>query len=173
MSAVRNLANQNRTVICTIHQPSPMTYMLFDKLLLLTAGRVIYFGPSRDVVNFFATCIYKFPYRTGSNPADYFIAVAGGFLHASNDKTVSGTDLAAMYSNSELSRLFLDNVETMIAMDLAAVGAPQPGAEIVSNYNTSTRNQVLTLCKRVVLKTKKLGRTVLTTFFRLVYQILL
>src|SRR5690606_9020761 len=41
MAAVRNLANQNRTVICTIHQPSPQTFDLFDKLSLMAEGRII------------------------------------------------------------------------------------------------------------------------------------
>lgn len=83
MAAVRNLSNQNRTIICTIHQPSPATYMLFDKLLLLANGKVIYFGPSRDVVNYFVTSPYGFHYRPGSNPADFVVAVAGSFVTSS------------------------------------------------------------------------------------------
>jgi ABC-type multidrug transport system ATPase subunit len=96
MAAVRNLANQNRTVsvkklscvrlflvgpiyrvifafqiLCTIHQPSPDTYALFDKLLLLAEGRVIYFGPSKDVVSYFVNSPYQFPYVNGANPADF------------------------------------------------------------------------------------------------------
>ncbi|KAJ1403806.1 hypothetical protein B484DRAFT_309781, partial [Ochromonadaceae sp. CCMP2298] len=53
MSAVRNLANQNRTVVCTIHQPSEDTYALFDKLLLLAEGRVIFHGPAKHIVPYF------------------------------------------------------------------------------------------------------------------------
>lgn len=166
MSAVRNLANQNRTVICTIHQPSPLTFMLFDKLLLLASGRVIYFGPSRDIVNYFATSPYKFPYKTGSNPADYLIAVGGGFISSSNGKTIPGTELAAYYAGGELYRLFMENIDTMIAMDLAAVGPPQAGSEVVSEYNTSTLNQMKTLCHRVVVKTVKQRKPTITTFFR-------
>lgn len=86
MSAVRNLANQNRTIIATIHQPSTATYLLFDKLLLMAEGRVIYFGPSRNVVSYFTESPYKFTYKEGSNPADFVIAVAGGFLNACNGK---------------------------------------------------------------------------------------
>lgn len=165
MSAVRNLANQNRTVICTIHQPSPLTYMLFDKLLLMASGRVIYFGPSRDIVNYFATSPYKFAYKTGSNPADYLIAVAGGFLPASNGKTIPGTELASYYSGGELYRLFIENIDTMIAMDLAAVG-PGEADDIVSDYNTGTLNQMKTLCHRVVVKTVKQRKPTVTTFMR-------
>ncbi len=44
---------------------------LFDKLLLLAHGRVVYFGPSRDIVHYFTSSIYKFPYTPGYNPADF------------------------------------------------------------------------------------------------------
>jgi ABC-type multidrug transport system ATPase subunit len=43
IAAVRNLANQNRTIISTIHQPSAQTFELFDKLLLLAAGFFYYY----------------------------------------------------------------------------------------------------------------------------------
>jgi ABC-type multidrug transport system ATPase subunit len=173
MSAVRNLANQNRTVICTIHQPSPMTYMLFDKLLLLAAGKVIFFGPSRDVVNYFATSPYKFPYKTGSNPADYLIAVGGGFIPSSHGKTITANELSTYYTNGELYKLFMENIDTMIAMDLAAVGPPQTDASLQGDYNTSTINQVKTLCLRVVAVAIKKKRTILTTFFRFVIYFIL
>jgi ABC-type multidrug transport system ATPase subunit len=38
MAAVRNLANENRTILSTIHQPSMQTFELFDKLLLMAKG---------------------------------------------------------------------------------------------------------------------------------------
>jgi ABC-type multidrug transport system ATPase subunit len=91
MSAVRNLANQNRTVICTIHQPSHQTYELFDTLLLLARGRVIYFGAANEAIDYFMmNSPYHFPYRQGTNPADYVIAVGGGFLAAGDGRQVTG-----------------------------------------------------------------------------------
>lgn len=81
MSTVRLLADQQRTVICTIHQPSPATYALFNTLLLLSEGQVLYFGPAADAVGYFSTtCPYRFPYLMGSNPAEYVIAVASGAI---------------------------------------------------------------------------------------------
>lgn len=170
MAAVRNLANQNRTVICTIHQPSPQTYLLFDKLLLLAEGRVIYFGPSRDVVNYFVSSPYQFYYKPGSNPADFVIAVAGSFVFSSSGQKVSGGELAALYSSSEIAKIFRENVDTMIATDSAAAAtAADTGAdeheENEMEYNTSTFNQIKVLCSRMILRTMKNKRpTVITTF---------
>ena len=43
----------SRPSLCTIHQPSPKTYMLFDSVLLLAAGTVVFAGPGADLVAFF------------------------------------------------------------------------------------------------------------------------
>ena len=166
MAAVRNLANQNRTVICTIHQPSPITYFLFDKLLLLAEGSVIYFGPARDVVNYFTSSPYQFPYVRGTNPADFVISVGGSFTPAGNGKFIPGSELASYYASSELCRVFMENIDTMIAMDLAAVGDIDPSAEEVSEYATSTGYQLRTLMERVLVKTAKEPKTTKATFGR-------
>ena len=44
---VRRLAKeQNVLVVCTIHQPNFDTFSLFDRLLLLAGGQVMYDGPT-------------------------------------------------------------------------------------------------------------------------------
>jgi ABC-type multidrug transport system ATPase subunit/ABC-type multidrug transport system permease subunit len=105
MSAVRNLANQNRTVICTIHQPSEDTFALFDTLLLLAEGRVIYFGPAATTTEYFTLSPYKFVCKTGANPADFVVAVAGSFVPAGDGRMVPGGELAAYYATTEQARL--------------------------------------------------------------------
>jgi ABC-type multidrug transport system ATPase subunit len=167
MAAVRNLANQNRTVICTIHQPSPRTYFLFDKLLLLAHGKVIYFGPARDVVSYFVTSPYAYKYVRGTNPADFVISVAGGFINGGNGKAVSGEELAAYYSKGDLFRLFMENIDTMVAMDKAAAPPPaevHPDDEL--EFITSTQWQVKILLHRVFFKTLKERRPTVVSAMR-------
>ena len=60
VGSVRRLCDQNRTVILSIHQPSPATFESFDLLLLLSAGRVCYFGPAGKAVKFFTESPFKF-----------------------------------------------------------------------------------------------------------------
>ena len=38
--SLRTLADSGRTVLCTIHQPRPDIFSLFDTLLLMSAGEV-------------------------------------------------------------------------------------------------------------------------------------
>lgn len=46
MSVVKSLASHGITVCATIHSPTPYMFNLFDRLLLLLKGRVVYFGPN-------------------------------------------------------------------------------------------------------------------------------
>ena len=36
------------TVCATIHSPSPQTFELFDKVIILLSGRIVYFGDNGE-----------------------------------------------------------------------------------------------------------------------------
>ncbi|CUI11978.1 ABC transporter, putative, partial [Bodo saltans] len=63
--------DDKRTVLCTIHSPSSELFALFDDLLLLGKGHVIYHGPTADAVKYFASIGYPVPPRT--NPSEYYM----------------------------------------------------------------------------------------------------
>jgi ABC-type multidrug transport system ATPase subunit len=46
-------ASRGVTVICTIHQPSSRVFSKFDFVLLLSGGKVVYFGPMSEVADYF------------------------------------------------------------------------------------------------------------------------
>lgn len=64
------LAKSGRTLIATIHQPSSDIYHLFDDLLLLSGGNVLYNGNAARCIDYFANLGYQCPKFT--NPADYY-----------------------------------------------------------------------------------------------------
>jgi len=64
--------NQNRTVICTIHQPRSNIFDLFDQLVVLSLGEVVYAGPAADALPFFAR-ITSTVCPTRGNPADHIV----------------------------------------------------------------------------------------------------
>jgi len=68
---LRRVAHMHqRTIVATIHQPSSEIFDLFDDLVLLSAGRVIYHGPANHAMTYFSTHLgYAMPKYT--NPADY------------------------------------------------------------------------------------------------------
>lgn len=68
---LRELANEGKTIITTIHQPSSAMFGLFDKILLLSEGETIFYGPRQDVKSYFEAVGYPFP--PDFNPFDYLL----------------------------------------------------------------------------------------------------
>lgn len=67
---LRGMAHtQGRTIVCTIHQPSSEVFHMFDDLLVMAAGQIIYLGEAEAMVEYFAGLGYRCP--TYTNPADY------------------------------------------------------------------------------------------------------
>jgi len=69
---LRDLAHQEgRTVICTIHTPSSELYDVFDDVLLLAKGSVVYHGPRNEAPEYFGKLGYAVPQRI--NPSEHFM----------------------------------------------------------------------------------------------------
>jgi len=54
------------TVLMSLLQPAPETFDLFDDILLLSEGQIIYQGPREHIVEFFAGCGFRCPERKGT-----------------------------------------------------------------------------------------------------------
>jgi len=88
---------QGCTFVVTIHQPAPVVFDAFNRLVLLNIGRLAYWGPGRSApLEFFAA--QGFPYRQGYNVAEYLIDTL-----SSHDEGTGGThDFEGYYSRSKL-----------------------------------------------------------------------
>ena len=73
MEILRDLARSGRTIVSTIHQPNSDIFEMFDRLMLLAQGKIIYFNEARHSVAHFDKIGYKCPEL--SNPADYFMSI--------------------------------------------------------------------------------------------------
>ena len=69
ISNLKDLTNKGKTVIATIHQPSSDILRLFDDMLILNHGKIIYLGEVNNLVSYFSSIGYKCPEYT--NPSDY------------------------------------------------------------------------------------------------------
>ncbi|KAL7162523.1 hypothetical protein ACSBR2_042921 [Camellia fascicularis] len=54
------------TVLMSLLQPAPETFDLFDDIILLSEGQIVYQGPRENVVEFFESCGFKCPERKGT-----------------------------------------------------------------------------------------------------------
>lgn len=66
---LRELAMQDRTVVCTIHQPSSAIFALFDQIYILAQGQCVYQGSPQALVPLLTSVNLNCP--RSYNPADF------------------------------------------------------------------------------------------------------
>ncbi|CAD8196359.1 unnamed protein product [Paramecium octaurelia] len=86
--------DQDKTIIFTIHQPSSDIFLLFDKIMLLVQGKLIYQGDRCKIISYFKSFGFECP--THSNPMDYLISIT----HSEDPKNVEAYSL--YFQNYEL-----------------------------------------------------------------------
>ncbi|KAF5280010.1 hypothetical protein FQA39_LY05391 [Lamprigera yunnana] len=73
---LKQLTQEGKTVICTIHQPSSLLFEIFDHLYAIAEGRCIYQGSIKGMLPYLEeTGLRCPPYH---NPADYLLEIANG-----------------------------------------------------------------------------------------------
>jgi ABC-type multidrug transport system ATPase subunit len=54
------------TALVSLLQPAPETFDLFDEVILMAEGKIVYHGPRTQVLQFFEDCGFKCPERKGA-----------------------------------------------------------------------------------------------------------
>lgn len=54
------------TILMSLLQPAPETFDLFDDIILLSEGQIVYQGPREFVLDFFEYCGFRCPDRKGT-----------------------------------------------------------------------------------------------------------
>jgi len=97
------------TRLVSLLQPGPETFSLFDEVILLAEGMVIYSGPIEEVVDYFASLGYQQPHTM--DVADFLQSVAtpdGEMMFRAEDspreKHYSSEEFAEAFRNSEFHK---------------------------------------------------------------------
>ncbi|KAI9597712.1 P-loop containing nucleoside triphosphate hydrolase protein [Syncephalis fuscata] len=69
MQTLKDLTYNGKTVVVSLHQPSYEIYNLIDNIIFMAEGRVIYSGPTQDLVKYFGRVGLHCPIY--SNPTDF------------------------------------------------------------------------------------------------------
>lgn len=54
------------TILMSLLQPAPETFELFDDVILLSEGQIVYEGPREHILEFFESCGFRCPERKGT-----------------------------------------------------------------------------------------------------------
>eukprot|EP01038_Epipyxis_sp_PR26KG_P011115 gene11115-14918_t len=73
METLKTLSNNNRIVFTVVHQPRSSIYELFNRVLLLSCGKTMYYGPAADGLLYFSHIGFVCPSQY--NPVDYYLDV--------------------------------------------------------------------------------------------------
>ncbi|VAI01864.1 unnamed protein product [Triticum turgidum subsp. durum] len=66
VSCLQQLAHiSESTILVSLLQPAPETYQLFDDIILMAEGQIVYHGPRSCIMSFFESCGFKCPGRKG------------------------------------------------------------------------------------------------------------
>lgn len=147
MTSLRHLAVNGRTIVSTIHQPRSSIFALFDQLCLLSEGRVMYFGPAKDAVPYFAGLNFQSPAQF--NPADFFLDLL------SVDPRSADRELNTQARVEYLGNKFEAQSEPLMVdgphQDVEA-GAGEEGSKDEqlkdTEFQTSWVNEFIVLCSR-------------------------
>jgi ATP-binding cassette subfamily G (WHITE) protein 2 len=94
--ALKNLSDSGEcTVVCTIHQPQPKIFNLFDNLILMKKGSIVYQGGAKKSVNFLIQL--NMPLPPDESLADFLL-----------DVVTPGKDDEVVDAHSALSFLHVD-----------------------------------------------------------------
>ena len=142
MRAVRNVANSNRTVTVTIHQPSTEIFEAFDQLVLLQrGGRLTYFGPlgehSSDLISYLESFPGVNPIKPGYNPATWMLEVTGGSM-ATTFKAAD-LDFPEKYASSDLKISNDKEGDEIVARTLESSSELRIESRYATSFTTQAR----------------------------------
>ncbi|KAL6759459.1 P-loop containing nucleoside triphosphate hydrolase protein [Haematococcus lacustris] len=98
MTVVKQLVADGTTICATIHSPTSQCFNLFDRLIMLVKGKVVYFGPTHGGLEFANSALTGVKEMSeGYNEAEFLVDYV-----TEADRQGKGEALAEHYTNSEL-----------------------------------------------------------------------
>jgi len=130
LKLLKQLALGGRTIVCTIHQPSSRMYLLFDDLMLLSDGHVMYYGPAKDATAYFSKIAPACP--SYYNPADYLLQLA--VTEKDPDGTLMKDRLVGHYEKEVYPNLQIEKVDPSTKTPLFVKGEAKWPSSFIEQF---------------------------------------
>lgn len=170
IQSVKNLAKrEKRTIATTVHQPSSHVFHMFDKLVLISEGKVAYFGKTEEVLDFFE--YVGSPCYPNWNPADFIMemltieselknTIADKFVEYKRKHAIAESSYGNLKTNGILNGGFTGSRENIESLEQPN-GFTQANEDCkedkikLARWPTGFSTQFKALCKRSFIQSKQ------------------
>ncbi|CAF1270390.1 unnamed protein product [Rotaria sordida] len=154
------------TIVCSIHQPQAKIFNLFDSLILLKAGHVLYQGPRRQAMDVYRTAGFPCPIHT--NPADHLLDVITPPRH----NPVLGTPTISLEQQAAIDEAII-KVQPPLSIDLS-MGENKRLAQMSSLlHNPTWLKQVQILLRRTFQEQFRQSQIIITSLVQTIIMAIL
>ncbi|XP_035668586.1 broad substrate specificity ATP-binding cassette transporter ABCG2-like isoform X1 [Branchiostoma floridae] len=127
MMLLQRLSQRGKTIIFSIHQPRFSIFRLFDSLMLLANGEVVYHGASGQALDYFQSIGHECELH--NNPADFFLDVING------DSTAVAAVMQDIEKEEKMEELSVEVLNENNKKDIA--NSENDGALLSQQYTKS------------------------------------
>ncbi|XP_047094974.1 ABC transporter G family member 48-like [Lolium rigidum] len=145
----------NETVMISLLQPPPETYNLFDDIILLSEGYIVYHGPRENILEFFESSGFRCPERKGI--ADFLQEVISKkdqqqywYLENEQYRYVSVPEFAERFKSFHVGEQMLKEVQIPFEKSKT-----HPAALTTKKYGLSMKESLKAVMSREVLLMKR------------------
>ncbi|KAJ2226285.1 hypothetical protein GGF40_001936 [Coemansia sp. RSA 1286] len=124
--------------IMTIHQPNARIFNIFDKVILLSQGSVVYFGPTSSAIHYFAGIGYQCPVH--ENPADFFVDLMTLDYRSEETLLASKERVESLVEQFSAHRNKMDMLEDDTAQKRMDAGVADDLSETITEQVSIARN---------------------------------
>lgn len=149
---LKKLAQEGKTIICTIHSPSALLFEMFDHLYALADGCCIYQGSSKNLVPFLTDLDLICPETY--NPADFLLEIANNDYGEQKHRLTKMINNGANSYHVSTDRKYLNNCDKNM-QDTIDINNLAPPFELISqikqllirNFMITSRNKCLSVMR--------------------------
>ena len=141
IKSLKNLTEEGRTVVATIHQPSSEILRLFDDMILLNHGKIVYQGEVKNLVPYFDNIGYKCPEYT--NPSDFIFMNILNPLDLQNNEentNINVEQFKVQNDTAEISINYIEKKDKFILDSYKISGMENNVKEKCNEINSNTKN---------------------------------
>uniref|UniRef100_A0ACD5Z8H8 Uncharacterized protein n=1 Tax=Avena sativa TaxID=4498 RepID=A0ACD5Z8H8_AVESA len=145
----------NATVMISLLQPPPETYNLFDDIIMLSEGYIVYHGPRENILEFFEHSYFRCPERKGV--ADFLQEVTSKkdqqqywYNDQETYRYVSVPEFAERFKSFHIGHQMLNELKNPFEKSKT-----HPAALTTNKYGQSTKESLKAVMSREVLLMKR------------------